>query len=74
MNNPQLEALIDAGLTFSEAVAVFAARQPAELVAYRDAVQVVDGELEVDDDAIVSESDGGAYVMTWSWVDAGDLT
>ena len=27
-----------------------------------------DGELEVDDSALVSESDHGAYVMAWLWV------
>lgn len=27
-----------------------------------------DGELEVDDDAIVSSSDDGAYVEVWLWV------
>jgi hypothetical protein len=75
MTNPQLEALIDAGLTFAEAVTAFAARQASELAAYRDAVKVREGELEVDDNAIVSVSDDdGAYVMTWSWVSADDLT
>lgn len=28
-----------------------------------------DGEIEIDDDAIVSESDEGAYVQAWVWVD-----
>lgn len=74
MQNPQLEALIESGLTFSEAVAAFAARQSADLAAYRDAVKVRDGELEVDDAAIVSRADGGAYVMTWAWVSDADLT
>ena len=33
----------------------------------------VDGECEIDDDAIVSEGeDHGAYVMGWIWVDAED--
>jgi hypothetical protein len=27
-----------------------------------------DGEIEIDDDAIVSESDEGAYVQAWVWV------
>ena len=36
---------------------------------YRDAVPVSDGDLECDDDAIVSKGDAaGAYVMTWKWV------
>ena len=37
--------------------------------AYRDQVNVIEGELECDDDAVVSMSDDlGAYVMTWTWV------
>lgn len=37
--------------------------------AYRDQVNVIEGELECDDDAAVSMSDDlGAYVMTWTWV------
>lgn len=37
---------------------------------YRDAMmtRAEEGTLECDPDAVVSESDGGAYVMTWSWV------
>lgn len=31
-------------------------------------VHHVDGKLEIDDYALVSESDGGAYVMAWVWV------
>jgi hypothetical protein len=33
-----------------------------------------DGELEIDDDAVVSLSDfGGAYVAAWVWVDKEDM-
>jgi hypothetical protein len=32
-----------------------------------------DGELEFDDDAAVSTTDAGAYVMAWVWVDRDDL-
>lgn len=40
---------------------------------YRAAVEVRDGELEMDDDAEVSLSDDpGAYVMCWKWVTAED--
>lgn len=36
---------------------------------YVSAVETVDGELEVDDDAVVSRGgDPGAYVMCWTWV------
>ena len=31
-----------------------------------------DGEIEFDDDAAVSSSDSGAYVMGWVWVDLPD--
>lgn len=30
---------------------------------------VREGQCEIDDDAIVSISDGGAYVMAWVWVE-----
>lgn len=40
---------------------------------YRDAAKVRDGELEVDEDAVVSVSDDdGAYVMSWQWVSDED--
>jgi hypothetical protein len=31
-----------------------------------------DGEVEIDDDAIVSESEEGAYVQAWVWVGRPD--
>jgi hypothetical protein len=31
-----------------------------------------DGEIEIDDRVVVSESDHGAYVMAWIWVDTPD--
>jgi len=68
----RLEALIDEGLAVSQALDAFARRQPPGLRAYADRVQTREGELEVDDNAIISESSGGAYVMTWSWVDDED--
>lgn len=41
--------------------------------AYRDGVRVDAPDLEVDDDAEVSMGeDPGAYVMSWTWVDAAD--
>lgn len=40
---------------------------------YRAAVEVRDGELEMDNDAEVSLGDDpGAYVMVWKWVPAED--
>ena len=65
----RLEALIDQGLVVSQALDAFASRQAPGLRAYADRVETRDGELEVDDNAIISESTGGAYVMAWAWVD-----
>ena len=46
----------------------------AEMHAYRDAVHLRDGELELDEGAIVSKGDDpGAYVMTWIWVSDDEL-
>lgn len=50
-----------------------AAQTDAVCRAYRDEAQnhVNDGELEVDDDSLVSlSSDGGAYVQAWVWIGA----
>jgi RNA polymerase subunit RPABC4/transcription elongation factor Spt4 len=45
----------------------------ASVDAYRNAVQTVDGEMEIDNDAEVSMGeDPGAYVMIWKWVSAED--
>ena len=32
-----------------------------------------DGEVEIDDGAVVSDSDEGAYVAAWVWVDKSDV-
>ena len=64
----ELNALIRAGLTLPEVITTFAALQSPEQNAYRAGVRAREGELEVDDDALVSQGEGGAYVMTWSWV------
>lgn len=56
-----------------ERIAHYAEINNADAQKYRDAVPVVDGDLEVDDDSVVSFSDdGGAYVMCWKWVDDAD--
>lgn len=64
--------LIDEGLTFGDCVTAFAARRTPDELRYvalaKDLAR--DGELEIDDDAIVSgSSDAGDYVMAWVWVD-----
>ncbi len=32
-----------------------------------------DDELEIDDDALVSKSDGGAWVQAWVWISRADV-
>ena len=72
-----LDALIDAGLTFGEAVNRFAARQRRDQPAldrYIERARMTwrrDGAIEIDDPGvIVSEgADDGAYVLAWVWVD-----
>ena len=34
--------------------------------------QFSDGDINIDDDAVVSESDEGAYVAAWVWVPKGE--
>jgi hypothetical protein len=41
-------------------------RRSEELTRYEEYAK--DGEIEVDEDAVVSESDDGAYVQAWVWV------
>lgn len=72
-----LVALEAGGLDYiRERVAYYADLDKNPLSAkYRDAAWSVGGEMEVDDDAVVSLGDDpGAYVMCWQWVtneDAG---
>ena len=66
-----LVALIEAGLSFGECVHAFAAREdydPAVIAAARRRYER-EGEIEIDDSAIVSEGEDGAYVMAWVFVD-----
>jgi len=48
------------------------ARTPEETHFFDLAKEVWDreGETEIDDDAVVSVSENGAYVQAWVWVDA----
>lgn len=64
------ESLNRGGLSGAETRTIFGNLQLAEqphLNAYRQAVETSD-ELEVDENAIVSDSDDGAFVMAWVWV------
>lgn len=73
----RLRALIAEGLEFSAALSIFTDHQKAtkpHLSVYRDNADsmsyVREGEVEVDDNAIVSKGDGaGAYVLGWVWVE-----
>ena len=49
-------------------------KDPAE-VAYREEAKnhQKDGEIEFDEDALVSISTNGAYVMGWYWIDEEDI-
>lgn len=67
----QLAALKQAGLTFSQVVEVFGVGDADPYVkAARDLT--VEGGVEVDDLAIVSLSENGAYVSAWLWVGSDD--
>ncbi len=74
----QLEALIDAGLSFGQALNLFAARQrrdEPELDVYVAAARAEhhrDGDLEIDDPGVIVSAgeDPGAYVLAWVWVEA----
>lgn len=72
-----LEQAIAAGLTSGEALNVFTKSRSEEDAAYLQAARDLharEGELEFDDNAVVSLSDdGGAYVMGWCWVEGSDL-
>lgn len=67
----ELQALIDRGLKFGDALNVF-----CEEPAARDREAVIEAartrygsdEIEIDDNAVLSEGDDGAFVMAWLWV------
>jgi len=41
---------------------------------YSESIKLWDeGTFDIDDEPIVSESEDGAYVMVWQWVDKSDL-
>lgn len=67
--NALCEGLNHPGLDFSAIVPMFAelAQHSPYVAAARDMAK--DGEIEVDDPAVVSKGDDdGAYVMSWMWV------
>ena len=71
-----VQQALAAGLTFGETVSAFAAIQSPVEKLYARAAQDIgsEGELEVDDNCIVSLGDDkGAYVMSWSWMPQSEL-
>lgn len=70
----KLLTLIDEGLTFAECVQAFYDRQDkgertARIIEKAREQWHRDGDIELDDNAIVSGSTGnGDYVMAWVWV------
>jgi hypothetical protein len=65
-----LRELKEKGLDFGQAVTVFAAgEEEARLIAAARDEWHRDGEVEIDQDVVVSRGDdNGAYVMAWVWV------
>lgn len=63
--------LDDAGVTFSDCVAAFAAPADDPLVAAARVQYHRDGEIEIDQNTVRSGSQGsnGDYVLAWVWVD-----
>lgn len=71
----ELDQLIDAGLEFSTALNAFAARRDGVDLAFVQKARkdlVVEGAIEVDENAITSRGDDeeGTYCLAWVWVRA----
>jgi hypothetical protein len=68
-----LRALVAEGLTFADAMSVFSEGRDADTLDYVRRAQYKhihdEGEIEVDDGAVTSASEDGAYVMAWTWVE-----
>lgn len=61
------------GLTFADCVETWAAADDDPYVAYAREHLAHEGDVEIDDHAVISDSSGGNYVMAWLWVDDDDL-
>lgn len=71
----ELKKLKEDGLEFQDCIEVFGENESNPFVLAAREYHHKDGELEVDSPSVVSESeDGGAYVMSWVWVDGSDLS
>lgn len=64
----QLRRMQSKGLSFDHCIEVFGEATKGNAVASAAKRRVHEaGELEIDDHTVVSESDGGAYVLAWVW-------
>jgi|GEM_PF-2207797 len=68
------EVLIGSGhLELAELVKKKATRSDSDRK-YSESIKLWDeGTFDIDDEPIISESEDGAYVMVWQWVDKSDL-
>lgn len=69
-----LRRLIKNGLTFADCVGQFGVETDED--PYGKAAKRLyheDGETEIDDYTVISDSNSGAYVLAWVWVDASDV-
>ncbi len=65
------ESIIRSGLEFAEITPIFGLDESNRYVACaRNLAR--EGELEVDLPAVISDTDEGAYVMSWMWVSCED--
>jgi hypothetical protein len=66
------EDLNNHGLSFGDVVNILGTDDSPYVAAAHEHRLLNEGTLEVDPKTIVSESEGGAYVMAWLWVDGED--
>lgn len=66
-----LKTLISKGLTFSHCISAFGV--DTDTNPYASNAPSKDGETEIDSTTVVSEGEGGAYVMAWVWVSDVDV-
>jgi hypothetical protein len=70
----ELRRLRREGLCFADCVEVFGSRKSGNRYVHAaDRNYGKEGSIEIDDEAVVSKSDEGAYVMGWLWVGKHDL-
>lgn len=68
----RLKALIDEGLEFSKCVEAFGVGEDNDFAKAAKDMYGSEGSVEIDSTTVLSESDGGAYVMAWVWVENAD--